>query len=111
LKINVRRAGRVTILDLDGALKFGAAEDAFREQMQQLMNSGPAYVAINLARVSDLDSSGIGVLVRMFSSVKRGGGRCTFFSLNARVQMVLRMVHLDNVLDISEDEASAIARF
>jgi anti-sigma B factor antagonist len=111
LKINIRRAGRVTILDLDGALKLGAAEDAFREQVQQLMTRGPAFIAVNLARVSDLDSSGIGVLVRVFSSLQRAGGRCAYFSPNARVKMVLRMVHLDNVLDISEDEATALAHF
>jgi anti-sigma B factor antagonist len=111
LKINLRRAGRVTIIDLDGALKFGPAEDAFREQVQRLMTGGPIYIAVNLARVSDLDSSGIGALVRTFSSLKRAGGRCTFFSPNARVQMVLRMVHMDKVLDISEDEATALAHF
>jgi anti-sigma B factor antagonist len=111
LKINLRRAGRVTILDLDGALKFGPAEDAFREQVRQLMTGGPTYIAVNLARVSDLDSSGIGALVRTFSSLKRAGGRCTFFSPNTRVQMVLRMVHMDKVLDISEDEATALAHF
>lgn len=111
MKINIRRAGRVTILDLDGALKFGPAEDDFREHVQQLMTAGPAYIAVNLARVTDLDSSGIGVLVRTFSSLQRAGGRCTFFSPSARVQMVLRMVHMDKVLDISEDEATALAHF
>jgi anti-anti-sigma factor len=110
LKINVRRAGRVTILDLEGALKLGAPEDAFREQIRQLMAAGPTCLAINLARVSDLDSSGVGLLLQTFAAFKRAGGRCAFFSPSERVKMVLRMVHLDRVLDIFGDEATALAR-
>jgi anti-sigma B factor antagonist len=111
LKINVRQAGRISILDLEGALRLGPSEDAFRERVQQLTVGGPAYLAVNLAHVSDLDSSGVGMLMQTYSTSRRNGGKCVFFSPSSRVQMVLRMVHLDKILDISEDEATALARF
>lgn len=111
VNISVRRAGRIAILDIEGALKLGPAEDAFREQVQQLRAGGTTYLAINLAHVSDLDSSCIGMLLHIFSAVQRSGGKCTFFSPSPRVRMALRMVHLDKVLDISEDEATALASF
>jgi anti-anti-sigma factor len=111
LKINIRQAGRITILDLDGPLRFGPAEDIFRNQAQQLVQAGSTFLAVNLARVSDLDSSGVGALVRVFTSVRRAGGKCVFFSPSERVLMVLRMVRMDAILDISEDEAAALASF
>ena len=110
MKINVRRVGRVTILDLEGALRLGPSEDAFREHVKQVTAAGPSCLAINLAHISDLDSSGVGLLVHTFSAIKRAGGRCVFFSPSERVKMVFRMVHLDHVLDIFEDEATALAR-
>jgi anti-sigma B factor antagonist len=110
VNISIRKAGPATILDLDGPLKLGEAEETFRNQMQQLMDAGTTHVAVNLAGVSELDSSGIGALVRSFTALKRAGGKCTFYSPNKRVMMLLKMVRLDTILDLAEDEAAALSR-
>ena len=78
--------------------------------IQQLIDTGSTHVAVNLAGVTELDSSGIGALVRAFTTLKRAGGKCTYFSPNKRVVMLLKMVRLDTVLDISPDEATALTR-
>jgi anti-sigma B factor antagonist len=110
VNIGIRKAGRATILDLDGALKLGDAEEAFRNQVQQLIDSGNTHVAVNLANVTELDSSGIGALVRAFTTLKRAGGKATYFAPNKRVMMLLKMVRLDTILDLAEDEATALTR-
>lgn len=109
MNIKIRKAGQAAILDLDGPLKLGEAEEAFRSRIQQLMDEGSSRVAINLAGVTELDSSGIGALVRAFTILKRAGGKCVFYAPTKRVQMLLKMVRLDSILDISEDEATALA--
>lgn len=108
VNISIRKAGQATILDLDGPLKLGEAEEAFRNQIQQLADSGATLVAVNLSGVTELDSSGIGALVRSFTTLKRIGGKCLFFAPNKRVLMVLKMVRLDTILYIAEDEATAL---
>lgn len=110
MSIRIRTAGPATILDVDGPLKLGPTQEAFRDQVQKLIDAGSTHVAVNLANVTDLDSSGIGALVRAFTTLKRAGGKCTFFSPNKRVQMLLKMVRLDSVLDLVDDEATALAR-
>ncbi|SRR6266481_1195374 len=110
VNIGIRKAGQATILDLDGPLKLGEAEEAFRSQIQQLMEAGSTRIAVNLAGVTELDSSGIGALVRSFTMLKRAGGKCTFFAPTKRVMMLLKMVRLDSILDLSEDEATALTR-
>jgi anti-sigma B factor antagonist len=110
LNIAIRQAGPATILDLDGPLKLGDAEEAFRDQVQQLIDAGNTHVAVNLAGVTELDSSGIGALVRAFTTLKRAGGKCTFFSPTKRVMMLLKMVRLDSILDLADDEAAALSR-
>jgi anti-sigma B factor antagonist len=110
MNINVRKAGSGTILDVEGALKLGESEQAFRDQVQQLVDSGSTHLAINLAGITELDSSGIGALVRTFTTLKKVGGKCTFFAAPKRVMMLLKMVRLDTILDLVEDEASALAR-
>lgn len=110
MNIRIRKAGPATILDLEGPLKLGKDEEGFRSQIQQLVDEGSLHVAINLAGVSDLDSSGIGSLVRSFTLMKRAGGKCTYFAASKRVLMLLKMVRLDTVLDLAEDEATALTR-
>jgi anti-sigma B factor antagonist len=110
LKVGIRRAGRVTILDLDGSLRLGESEDSVREPLQQLIDGGCNRVAFNLTNLTDLDSSGIGVLMRWFISLNRAGGKSTFFGANSRVRMLLKMVRLDTVLDLVADEATALSR-
>ena len=97
LKIRIRNAGPTTILDLEGPLKIGETQESFRDQVQRLICQGVTHIAVNLAGVSELDSSGIGAMARAFITMKRSGGKCTFFSPTERVQMLLRMSHLDEL--------------
>lgn len=110
MNITIRKAGPATILDLNGPLKLGEAEEAFRKQIQDHLDTGITHLAINLSGVTDIDSSGIGALVRAFTIIKRAGGKCTFFGPSKRVLMLLKMVRLDNVLDLAQDEATALTR-
>ncbi len=89
---------------------MGEAQESFRDQVQKLVDAGSTHIAVNLAGVSDLDSSGIGALVRAFTTLNRAGGKCTFFAPNKRVMMLLKMVRLDTILDLAEDEATALTR-
>lgn len=110
VNISIRKAGSITILDLNGQLKLGESEQAFKQEFQSLMQQGVRHIAVNLGSVSYIDSSGIGSLVRAFTQAKKAGGRCTFFSPTKPVLQLIHMVRLDSVLDIADDEAAALAR-
>src|SRR5690348_2306786 len=110
MDISIRKAGSITILDLNGQLKLGESEQTFRQQFQSLVEQGERHIAVNLAGVSYIDSSGIGSLVRAFTQVKKAGGRCTFFSPTKPVSQLIHMVRLDSVLEIAADEAAALGR-
>ena len=109
--ITVRMTGNAAILDLKGPLKMGDAEQSFRDQVDDLLKQGTRNLAINLAGVPEMDSSGIGALVRAFSAAKQAGGKCKFFSAPKRVKQTIKMVRLENVLELVEDEAAALAGF
>ena len=111
MKTQTRNAGKVTILDLEGPLVLGEAEQSLRSSVQQLLDAGVKNLAINLAGVEKLDSSGIGALVRVFSLFKKAGGNCKCYAAPKNVKQILRMVQVDTLLDLAEDEAAALAKF
>lgn len=111
MDIRIRTQGEVSILDLRGPLKLGKPEENFLKQAEDLLGRGTRNLAVNLAGVPDLDSSGISALVRIFNSARELGGKCRFFSPTKRVLQTLKLVRLDSVLDIDKDEAAALQSF
>lgn len=77
--IGTRRINETTILDLMGPLMVGESELEFRQKIKQLLNEGARRFAINLAGVPEMDSWGLGALVRHCTQVRKTGGRCIFF--------------------------------
>jgi anti-anti-sigma factor len=109
VNISVRKIGNVSIVDLQGPLRIGEGEQKFREQVKDLMASGEKNLAVNLAAVPMLDSTGIGALVRTHKLLKEAGGIFTLFAPTRMVRQTLKMVRLDRVLGLYDDEASALA--
>jgi len=108
-RFNVRFADKAAIVDVTGPVRLGESEQALREKIQELVGSGNRNIAINLAGVTMLDSSGIGALVRSFTSVSRGGGKFVIFSPTKMIRQTLKMVRLDTILSIYDDEGAAMA--
>ena len=109
MTINVRTVDRATILDLNGPFKAGEADQAFRSSVGEVLSAGVTNIAVNLAGVSFLDSSGVGSLVRTFSTLKERGGELRLFGASKQVAQILRMVRLDKVLGLAQDETTALS--
>ncbi len=110
MRIGIRRAGSTTILDLEGPLLLGAPQQDLRRTVEELAANDTKRIALNLSGVTHMDSSGIGELVRAFTTMRNNGGRLLLFAPNKQVVMLLKMVRLDTVLEIASDEAAALAR-
>jgi len=108
-RYKVRNSDKAAILDVEGAIRLGESEQALRDKVQELLDSGHRNIAINLAQVTFVDSSGIGAMVRSFTSVTRVGGKLLFFSPTKMIRQTLKMVRLDTVLSLYDDEAAALA--
>ena len=64
MTIAERAVGGVTVLDLDGQLSFGDPAACLREHLDRLLARDQTRVILNLGRLSALDSSGLGEILR-----------------------------------------------
>jgi anti-sigma B factor antagonist len=110
LNISIRKAGEVSVVDLNGALKLGGPEQAFREAIEGLLDEGVLSIAVNLSGVNFLDSSGIGMIVRCHKTASDRSAKLLFFAPTKMVRQTLKMVSLDRVMNLFEDEATALAK-
>ncbi len=111
MDINLRANGVITILDLQGNLTIGAAEEKLRQSVEQLVADDQKYLLINLEDVPMIDSSGIGSLVKAFTHTKNKGGKLKLLKPTRLAHQLLSITGLLSVFETFDDEESAIASF
>ena len=118
LEYKIRQSGDATVLDLSGrisvgeALAFGPGSGVvLTDVIGELAKKGQKKILLNLKAVKYIDSSGIGDLVRNYTSLRRQGGELKLLSPTPTVLEALRITHLDRILDIKEDEQLAVQSF
>ena len=118
LEYKIRQSGDVTMLDLSGrisvgeALAFGPGSGVvLTDVIGELAKKGQRKILLNLKAVKYIDSSGLGELVRNYTSLRRQGGELKLLSPPPTVLEALRITHLDRILDIKEDEQLAVQSF
>jgi len=111
MDLNLRANGNVTILDLQGNLTIGAAEETLRQRVEELVTDNQKYLLINLENVPMIDSSGIGSLVKSFTHAKNKGGKLKLLKPSRLAQQLLSITGLLSVFETFDDEATAVASF
>jgi len=105
--LSQRTIGPITILELGEQLK---AEDVpeFRDTLQQLVEQGRTHLLLDCSRIRIVDSQGIGSLVGNWISLKKRGGRLGLLNPTVRLQDVLRIIGLQQVIESFDDIGKAL---
>lgn len=111
LQISVRESGDVTILDLRGKATIGVDSELLSSHLKDLVAQGARKLLLNLADLTQVDSSGVSAIVETSISLGRQSGTLKFLRPKGRVLAVLRVTHLLNAIPSFEDEAQALASF
>ena len=96
---------------MTGRIVLGDELETLRGAVQSLLTQGKKKIILNLAEVSYIDSSGVGELVRSFTSVRNQGGELKLLNLTQKVHDVLHVTKLYTVFDIRDDEFKAVKSF
>ena len=111
LQLSIRKSADVTILDLQGRATIGRGNDLLSSQLRKLIADGTPNVLLNLAGLTQVDSSSLSTIVRAFVSLGRKSGDLKLLRPRGSVKLVLETLHLLEVIPCYEDEAQAIASF
>ena len=90
LSVQHRRVGDITVLTCRGRIAEGGESALLETHVADLLPHGP-WIVLNLAAVSFLDSSGLGLLVKLLARGRRAGGGLRLCALPPRVSDILRM--------------------
>jgi len=108
LVIKQRNLSDVVVLDLSGRLWI--LDLPLRDLMNRLLSEGRRQFVLNLAGVDYIDSSGLGQLVSIWSSVRNKQGHMTLLNPSKRVLRLFEITRLTTVFEICDQEPDAIQK-
>lgn len=111
MTVSDRVVGNVTILDVSGNVTLNDGAEQVRDKVRSVLQQGQKNLLVNLARVSYMDSAGLGELVQAYSTVKKQGGKLKLVNPTKRLQDLLVITKLATVFDSFDDETAAVASY
>jgi anti-sigma B factor antagonist len=111
MKIRIRQANGVTIVDCRGRIDLGAGTVVLKDAVRELLSKGQTKIVLNLKDVNYIDSSGIGELISACTAVRKQGGDVKLLNLTKKGHDVFQITNLYDVFDVQDDEAGAIKSF
>lgn len=110
LQITERREGAVTLLDLEGDLKEADCP-LLQKAIKRLFGEKRFWIVLNLERVSFLGSHGLGILLFADHEARQAGGRIRLLKPHPMVRMVFENTRTKYLLEVFDQESSAVASF
>lgn len=110
LQLSTRYLGDIAIVDCIGRIVLGDESAALRQHVKELLAESPNIV-LNLARVTYVDSSGVGALMSLYTSARNGYGSIKLANLTTRVRDLLQITKLATVFETFDTPEDAAASF
>ena len=109
LSLNTRGVGEVTIVRCSGRIVTGETEVLHNHVRELLLDRSD--IVLHLGEIVFIDSSGLGMLVRLLSSTRSARGDLKLCQVPEGVRKVLKMTNLITLFETYESEEEAVLAF
>ena len=99
MKCIITENGEQTRLEVEGALDAMTAPE-IRPIFDKVVTDRRRHVTVDIAKVTMIDSSGIGAIVSLFKRVKADGGQVLVVGARDQPLAVLKLLKLDRVFGL-----------
>ena len=106
MKISVRDAGETKIVEVEGDVDLGTSPDLRRTLFDALLDA--PKLALNLAAIRYIDSSGIATLLEVLKDSQRRNKAFVLFGLSPAVQQVFHLTHVIRIFQVFQTEEEAL---
>ena len=96
----------VAVVRLKGRFNMLAA-GPFRALVDGIVRSGDTRIAVDLAEVTFLDSSGLGALIGAMKTARQADGDLRIARPNDQTRLVLQLTNMERVLPAYDDPETA----
>lgn len=111
--VEVKAVRHVTVVTPKGSLSVAAEalQIALRDAVRTLIGAnGRPDVVLDMTQIRYLDSSGVGLLVQLYTIIGRAGGRLKLAGATRQVDVTLKMMRLATLLELTPTVNEALSQ-
>jgi anti-sigma B factor antagonist len=101
----------ITVITLEGRICLGNSAKELEWQVAELQKADHKKVIFDLTGVTQMDSTGIGIIAMCSGKLKKAGGELRVAGASGLVEEVLKMTHMENIVGMYPTAAAAAAGF
>lgn len=106
-----KREGKHLILSVSGNIVLEDTTKLKEHIEQYIEDASISGIIINCENVKFIDSSGLGLIVSIYKTLKKMEKQFALTSLSDRTMEIFTLTKLDNILMIAPDDSAALASF
>ena len=110
-RLDQRRLNDVLVLKFAQPVQLTRQSREAMELLRGVLEQKDTKVLVDLSRVSRIDSAGLGLLMSCYSHAIQNRGMLKLLNPSAEVERLLRLTHIDAVLETYYDEKQALESF
>ena len=111
MNTKVRDVDGICVLDINGKIMGGPDAEAFHSLIKGLLGEKKKRILVNLGRVNWINSTGLGILIAGYTSVKDADGQFKLVNVSDRIESILMVTKLSGIFDAYDDMDEALASF
>lgn len=107
MKLSETAYNGVVVLSVTGNLEIDDSE-MFRRRIEELVERGKTYVALDLSGCPYVDAVGLGDIVRSYTTISRANGELVLLNPTKRIHDLLSITKLLSVFEVYSEESDAV---
>ncbi len=111
MHFTIKEKSGVAVVTLQGDMVGGPDATLLSDKLHDLIQSERKHIVLDMAHVSYMNSSGLGILIGGLTAVRNSGGDLKLLHLAGKLKELLRITKLDCVFDIFDNEDEAVGSF
>ena len=111
MKIKVSEKYGAAVIELKGNVMGGPDAQEFNTLLHKLLDEEKKNVVVNLASVKFMNSSGLGMLISGFTTMKNGGGNLKLANATDKINSLLVITKLITIFENFDSVEKAVESF
>lgn len=99
MKINIVEKYTVIVIEIKGDMIDGRKLDEFKAEIKKLISEGKLNVVVDLAEVLHVNSSGLGMLISGYTSLKNAGGNLKLANVTDKIESLMAVTKLITIFE------------
>lgn len=111
LQIDERETQGVTVLTLTGQMLLDDGDLAFGRHVNDLVARERVKILVDLAAITAIDSSGVGMMVAKLKELRKRGGDMRLLRLTTQGHRLFNVLRLKTTFEVFDDEVIALRSY